>query len=60
MTEIEKMSQRHIISNMMNSLSKEEQQIIFKDIEDLKNILNVDNISIETIALLIFLYDKTK
>lgn len=60
MTEIEKMSQRHIISNMMNSLSKEEQQIIFKDIEDLKNILNVDNISIETIALLIFLYKKTK
>ncbi len=60
MTEIEKMSQRHIISNMMNSLSKEEQQIIFKDIEDLKNILNVDNISIETIALLIFLYNKTK
>lgn len=54
------MSQRHIISNMMNSLSKEEQQIIFKDIEDLKNILNVDNISIETIALLIFLYKKTK
>lgn len=60
MSETDKMTQRARIEFMTSSFNKTEQQEIIKDINDFKNIINTDEISTETIALLIFLYKKNK
>lgn len=60
MSETDKMTQRARIEFMTSSFNKTEQQEIIKDINDFKNIINTDEISTETIALLIFLYKKNR
>lgn len=58
MTEIEKMTQRMIIDQMTSELSKENKQEVLNDIEEIKDILKIEHVSIETIALLILLQKK--
>lgn len=60
MNEIERMSQRIQIESMMNGLSLDERTEIETQISELKTILNTESINLETIAILIFLYRRTK
>lgn len=60
MTESERMLQRAELEIMLRSFSKEERKEIENNIEEFKSILNSEYISLETIALLIFLYKKYK
>lgn len=60
MNEMERMSQRIQIESMMNGLSLEERTEIETQISELKTILNTESINLETIAILIFLYRRTK
>lgn len=60
MTETDKMTQRARIEFMTSSFNKIEQQEIIKDIDDFKHMFRTDDISTETLALLIFLYKRNK
>ena len=54
------MCQRARIESMTASFNKTEQQEIIKYIDDFKDMIGTDEISTETLALLIFLYKKNK
>lgn len=59
MTEGERMLQRGQLEIMLRDFSKEQRKEIEKDIAEFKITLNSESISLETIALLIFLYKKS-
>lgn len=59
MTEGERMLQRAQLEIMLRDFSKEQRKEIEKDIAEFKLTLNSESISLETIALLIFLYKKS-
>lgn len=60
MTESERMLQRAQLEIMLRDFSKEERNKIEEDISEFKSIINSESISLETIALIIFLYKKNK
>ena len=60
MTESERMLQRAQLEIMLRDFSKEERKHIETDIEEFKLILNSESLSLETIAMLVFLYKKNQ
>ena len=60
MSESESMLQRAQLEIMLRDFSKEERNKIEQDISEFKSIINSESISLETIALIIFLYKKNK
>ena len=60
MTESERIIQRYELEIMLKDFSKEDFKEIENNIIELKTILNSEELSKETIAILIFLYKKNK
>ena len=60
MTESERMLQRAQLEIMLRDFSKEQRKEIEDEISEFKLTLKSESISLETIALLIFLYKKSK
>ena len=60
MSESESMLQRAQLEIMLRDFSKEARNKIEQDISEFKSIINSESISLETIALIIFLYKKNK
>ena len=60
MTESERMSQRFQLETMLRDFSKEQRKEIEDQISEFKSTLKSESISLETIALLIFLYKRSK
>lgn len=60
MTESERILQRYELEIMLKDFSKEDFKEIENNIIELKTILNSEELSKETIAILIFLYKKNK
>ena len=58
MTEAERMLERAQLEIILKDFSNEQILEIQNDINEIKSILNSDVISLETIALLVFLYKK--
>lgn len=56
----DRMIQRAQLEIMLRDFTKEDRNIIEKDIEELKNILGTEDLSKETLGLLILLYKKNK
>ena len=56
----DRMIQRAQLEIMLRYFTKEDRNIIEKDIEELKNILGTEGLSKETLGLLILLYKKNK
>ncbi len=55
MKEIDRMKERVYLDNILNKLSKDKQDKIIDVIKEFKTFIRTDEISLETLALLIFL-----
>lgn len=60
LNEIDRMKQRVQIDVMIRDMSSDDQKNIQKDIEDLKKMSKLEELSTETLALLVFMYIKNK
>ncbi len=60
MTGTDRMAQRAQLEIMLRDFTKEDRTIIMNNIEELKAILGTEDISKETLGVLILLYKKNK